>query len=98
MDDATLMDYQQAQFTVAKYCCSRCFGHLVIHPCGGNLVHVLCGSCGENTKGYVSKHYAEQRRQESMGERVEAAYVLRNVIKSAHAGKTETQLLKEIGY
>jgi hypothetical protein len=93
----TPVTYQMAQNTVADFVCSACWGHLVEHPTD-NGVMVLCGACGEETKGYVSKRYVERRRNESQVERLDAKSVLKNVIKSPLSGKSTDQLLQDLGY
>ena len=89
--------YEIARNTVAEFVCSQCYGHLVEHPIDTGVM-VLCGTCGEDTKGYVRKQYVERRRQESQHERLEAKQVLKSVIKPAISGKTETQNLHELGF
>lgn len=96
--DNCIMDFRQAQITVASYCCSNCWSHVVSFPFAADKTRVLCPRCGEDTRGYVSRHYADRRRQNSLGEKIEAAYTLRGVIKSPVAGQTEGELLKGLGY
>ena len=96
--DQAVMNFQQAQQTIANYACSSCWSHLVSYPFAADKTRVLCPTCGEETRGYVSKHYVARLRAKSMAHKVEAAYVLRDIIPSPHKGKSEEQLLKELGY
>jgi len=89
--------YQMAQNTVAHFVCSNCWGHLVEHLTDTGVMF-LCGSCGEETKGYVSKRYVERRQQESQAERLDARQVLKAIIKPAISGQSEMQNLKELGF
>jgi hypothetical protein len=97
--DNTIMTRQQAQNTVQRYCCSNCWGHVIIYPIVfSDLVRVICPRCGEETKGFVSQQYAERRRLESFADRAQAGVVLRNVIKTSASDKSEDQLLHELGF
>ena len=97
--DNCLMDRQQAQITVKRYCCSNCWGPLTVYAQEvQDLVRVLCFQCGEETKGYVTQYYATQRRLESAAAKATASIVLRNVIPSPASGKTQEQLLQELGF
>jgi hypothetical protein len=96
--DNCVMDFQAAQIIVAKYACSNCWSHLVSYPFAADRTRVLCGRCGQETRGYVSKYYVEKRLQNSLGEKIDAAYALRDVIPSVHKGKPENQLLNELGF
>jgi hypothetical protein len=93
----TEVTYQMAQNIVSYFLCSQCWGHLVARPTDTGVM-VLCGSCGEETKGYVSKRYVERRQQESQVERIDAKIVLKSVIKSPLSGKSTDQLLQDLGY
>jgi hypothetical protein len=93
----TEVTYQMAQNTIANFLCSQCWGHLVAHPTDNGVI-VLCGSCGEETKGYVSKRHVERRQQESQVERLDARQILKAIIKPAVSGQPESQTLKELGF
>ncbi len=85
-----LLNDRDAQITVRDMVCSTCWGSLGIHHAPDRMNKVLCRSCGESTRGYVSKAMAEHRRAESLGELLE--------VKRAYpelAGK-ETPALDEI--
>jgi hypothetical protein len=91
------VSFLMAQGLLDTHVCSSCFGHLISHLTNEGVV-VTCASCGPATRGYVSKRYAERRRQESMAEKIEAQQVLKNVIPSPNSGKSVTQLMRELGY
>ena len=90
-------DDLEAQKLIANYVCSGCWGHLIGHLVDGGTL-VLCASCGIETVGYVSKRYAERRRQESSFERMEAAQVLHKIIKSNSSGLTVADHIKALGF
>jgi hypothetical protein len=98
MSDLTEMNFLQAQETTSNYVCSNCYGSLYCVQTGNDRVIVKCHACGNDTKGYIRKSYAKRRQQESGEELMEAKYVLRQVIPSPHQGKSEEQLLKELGF
>ena len=90
-----------AQHTVKCYVCACCWGHLEEVLVEGEHV-VRCAKGGDECdgKGFVTKFYADRRRQESMGEAREVRTLLREfgVIENPLAGKSEEQLLKELGF
>ena len=64
------MNIELAMTLTNRYVCSRCWGPLIAVVIQGNLA-VLCGkfaSGGCNGQGYVTRRYAEKRRQESVFE------------------------------
>lgn len=90
-----------AEVTVRDYVCSNCWGHLVKWPLSGSRMWlVLCARCGDQTRGYTTRYYAESRRSESIGEYREAKNLLEDfgVLENEHSGKTVEQLLKELGF
>jgi len=86
-----------AQYFIQNFLCSNCYGHLIGHLTDEGTL-VLCAKCHLETTGYVTKQYVERRRQKSLADKAEAARVLRNVIKSPNSGKSEKELLRELGY
>lgn len=86
-----LLNDQEAQITVRDMVCSICWGNLAIHHAPDRMNSVLCRTCGENTRGYVSKSWAEHRRAEGQAELLE--------VKRAYpelAGEKETLAADEI--
>src|SRR5690349_21448428 len=86
-----------ARKTVKFYACSACWGELEAIPAEAGY-KVLCRSCGEETKGYVTQNYVNRRRSESAFEEVNATHMLMKagVLENPHAGKSVEQLLKEL--
>jgi len=89
---------QLARRTVARYVCSACWGHLIEYPQDRESSLVLCHKCDNETPGYVTKYYAERRRSDSIGEKMDVNYNLRSIIPGEHAGKSEEQLTSELGF
>lgn len=96
-----LLNNVLAEVTVRDYVCSNCWGHLQKWPQKGSQKWlVLCSNCMGQTKGYVTRYYAESRRSESIGERREAREMLQDagILEPEHSGKSIEQLLKELGF
>ena len=95
------MDDILAAVTVRDYVCSNCWGHLQKWAQkGSRLWVVLCVKCMDQTKGFVTRYYAEARRSESIGEKMEARDLLQamGILEPEHSGKSNEQLLKELGF
>lgn len=94
----TLSD-RVAILTVRDYCCATCWGHLEKVPAEGRRWNLICAKYGSEHQGFVTKHYAEQRRSESVGELIDVRAVLQNagVIVNKQAGKSTDTLLSELG-
>lgn len=93
------LDEMLARKTVKFYACSNCWGELEMIPdCDG--YKVLCRKCGDETKGYVTQHYVNRRRSESAFEEVNTSHMLIKigVLDNPLAGKTTSELLKELGF
>ena len=64
------LDYEYALKTKKRYVCSNCWGELHLEFVKNDpqrRYYVVCLRCGiENTNGYVTKVYADRRRQESI--------------------------------
>jgi hypothetical protein len=93
------MTLLQATETVRDYVCARCYGPIAAHF-NALRVWVVCANHGTrcNGSGYVTKAWAERQRSNSIGEAMEVRFTLRDIIPSKHAGKSEEQLLKELGF
>lgn len=95
------LDLVYAHQTVKKYVCSACWGDLevVCDPRDINKFFVLCQKCKEETRGYVTKFYAERRRSDSIGEKIEATKLLRSIgVLEKPAPKSKEQLIHELGF
>lgn len=87
--------------TVNKYGCSTCWGDLEMKvDIKTGLYTVNCKSCGEETRGYVTKYYIERRRSESVGEErdVRRMLVKQHILPDPSAGKTNSDLIHELGF
>lgn len=96
------MNKSYAILTAARYVCSACWGELEVTPAseGSHLARVHCKRCGLETKGYVTKAYAERRRQESMGDLINTSRMMKSLgmIEDPNKGKPASQLLAELGF
>jgi hypothetical protein len=93
---------QLAIHTVKFYACSNCWGDLEAHP---DMMHddsffVLCKKCGDDTKGYVTRHFVERRRNDNEFEKRDATHLLRKlgIIDDPLKDKKADDLLKELGF
>ncbi len=80
--------------------CSACWGLLIkVRPVLTERRWILqCETCGENTKGFVTRRYAQQRAEISRAELLEAKMALRSAIPWLKSNKTEAAILAELGY
>lgn len=95
-----IMSPELAQRTVKRYGCAVCWGHLAMYREGPDRFRVECAKHGDEHYGFTTKYFIEKRQQESHGELVETREMLRDlgVVENPHAGKTVTDLLKEMGF
>lgn len=94
-----LLDDGMASITLRDYVCSNCWGHLVKIPAEGRMWRVECYQCGADTKGYVTKFYAQKRQSESIGEKLDVRYNLRGILPpSAIEEETVEELMKGLGF
>ena len=95
-----LLDDRLAALTVRDYVCSNCWGHLMKWPEEGRLWSVLCHRCNEDTKGYVTRYYAEGRRSESIAEQRETETMLQvlGILPLDIGGQTAEELIAELGF
>lgn len=92
---AHVMNDLLAARTVKHYVCSACWGHLLeFHHDDGVLVQ--CHKCGDETPGFVTKHFANRRLSESGGDLLDVYQIVPNL--NPHHGKSEEQLLSELGF
>lgn len=95
-----LLNDRWKEITINDYVCSNCWGHLLAYPMEDRMWLVICHRCGDETKGYVTRYYAEGRRSESHGEFVDVRVLLQGMgmIPNEHEGKSEEELLEELGF
>ncbi|CAK0758946.1 conserved hypothetical protein [Gammaproteobacteria bacterium] len=99
MSDA--MDYPLALRTKRDYVCARCWGLLVIFDAPDHRGYLVkCDNPDCDGNGYVTRHYAEQRRGESFYDLLDAQ---RNVgealgLPALTRTKTQDEALKALGF
>jgi predicted amidophosphoribosyltransferase len=96
------LNQELATKTVKNYCCSNCWGELEIAPDlrENGMYFVICPKCQEETKGYVTKYFANQRRNESEFEKRDAVRLLQklDILPNPRKNMTREDLLKQLGY
>jgi hypothetical protein len=94
------MPTDQAIKTKNNYLCARCWHTLVAVAVPGapGQSDVKCANENCNGEGFAKKSAVEHRRSEELSELWEARDNLKAVIPSEHAGKSEEQLLSELGF
>ena len=95
-----LLNDQLMEITLRDYVCSNCWGHLLAYPQGERMWMVICHRCEDETKGYVTRYFAESRRSESIGERSETRSLLQEmgIIQFDESDKSLDQLVRELGF
>lgn len=82
-----------ATLTVKKYCCSKCWGQLIMtFDRVAKLWNVRCPQCGDCN--FVTKAYAERREVESIGEASE----VRRLYPQIMPKRSANQIVKELGF
>lgn len=97
------LDPGEASRVKNHYVCAVCWGHLMsfyrVEEGKPPYVEVVCaravdGKCSGTT--FVTKAYAERRRQESQAELWEARANLREILDLPQSGKTADELIDEL--
>lgn len=91
----------EAEKLKTRYVCSDCWGHLVLFPDPKTrLVEARCMTEGCACSGYVTKAFAERRKQEQAGEYAEARASLRGTLDWAdpEPRRSVAQTLQELGF
>jgi hypothetical protein len=86
-----------AQLTVRDYACAGCYGHLRLDYLGHGIARVYCHRCGPD-RGFVSKHYVDQRRSDSIGEAIEVRNLLQEIGVLDKPKRSANQILTELGF
>lgn len=97
----TLLNDHLMQITLRDYVCSNCWGHLLAFIADDKQHWIVkCSRCLDDTKGYVTKYYAEHRRSDSITENWETREMLKelNVIEGDQSNKSEDELIEELGF
>jgi hypothetical protein len=79
--------------------CSRCYGDLSKRPADKRLWQAFCPTCGE-AWGFttIARSYAEKLGQRAMVELSEVRTNLPDLFPNPHKGKTDKQILAELGF
>jgi len=95
-----LLDDTLAEITIRDYVCSNCWGHLLMFQSIEGQWRVECHRCRENTRGYVTKYYAQKRLGDSLGELIDIRPMLQDlgIVQNPHKDKTVEELLTELGF
>lgn len=95
-----IVDIVLSETTVRDYVCSVCWGHLIRRRYDLTSDIVECGVYGPLHSGYVTKFWVERQRQADQNNSAEAKDMLRTIgiIRNEHEGKSEKQLLDELGF
>ncbi len=90
-----------AHKTVKRYVCSNCWGELEIVPdmTKQERYFVICKKCQDDTKGYVTKYYANRRRNESAFEERDVTRLLQKtgILPKPNYGSIP-QMLNDLGF
>lgn len=99
MNEAAYTDPFAADEFAQHYVCSGCWGLLIkVRPVREERRWVLqCETCGEGTKGFVTRRWAQQRAELSRAELLAAKHALRDSIPWLKSTKTAAQLLADLG-
>lgn len=94
-----VMGTLEAQETERDYVCSACWGHLLLRDAGEHDSWVVeCHRC-EDTPGFVTKRYAEERRSNSRAELRDVRRMMRKIgALPAEKRGTESSILHDLGY
>lgn len=90
----------QALIIRRDYVCSACWGHLTYRQVDSEHDMVICAQYPDEHSGFVSKTWVERQRQVDAESAVDARSLLRKigVISNPHKGKSDKQLLHELGF
>ncbi len=96
------METLKAQDFTRKYVCSVCWGNLTREWVEGKhgVDAVYCGNPGCSGTGFVTRKYAERRRDQSNSDYIEARHNLGKALNLPNplAEKTADELIKELGF
>jgi hypothetical protein len=88
-----------ASKTVRDYVCSTCWGSLETEPQHGSPNWVVCCSTCDETRGFVSRYYTDERRTQDHFDALEVKKLLQDLeIIDRPPKKTEGQILEELGF
>ena len=87
---------QEMTWTIRRYVCARCWSHLLIVKEPGQPERVECSNRAHcDGKGYVTRRYAERRREESIGELMQVKNIYPDLFRSK---RKEADLMTSLGF
>ena len=95
------MNKSLAILTVGRYVCSNCWGELETRadPRDYSMSFVICIKCQDDTKGYVTRYFANRRRGESEFEKLEVTRMLQEQgVLPKPERKTIGENLRQLGF
>lgn len=98
--DELRMPGSLADIMIRDYVCSNCWGSLVALPQPGSRdMIVVCRRCGDQTRGFVTKYFVNERRQQDHFDGLEVKRLLQSLgIISSPPKKSVDQILEELGF
>jgi hypothetical protein len=91
MNDALAMD------TLRRYVCAHCYGHLTLFADPETRWRIECQNCGP-ASGFVTRRYAESRKEASHGEKLEVDQLLERLGLVVKPRRSIEQNLRELGF
>jgi hypothetical protein len=93
------LSHALTEATMRDCLCAACWGPLVKRPGPGRDWLVSCASDADHA-GFVTKHWVARQRDADAVNSIDAGRMLRKVgvIPDPNKGKTEADLLREMGY
>lgn len=95
------LNEELARKTVNCFACSNCWGELELTPDlrENGMYFVVCRSCKDETRGYVTQYFVNRRRSDSEFEKRDVTILLRTLgILERPPRKSVEQNLKELGF
>lgn len=84
---------------LARRVCARCYGDLAKRPADNREWDAYCPACGDAWgDATISRHSAEMRGQQALAEMLEVKYNLADLFPNPNKGKSQDQILGELGY
>lgn len=94
-----IMSAHWAELTVRDYVCSTCWGSLRVEPQNETPNVVVCCSTCEQTRGFVSEYYVNERRTQDHFDAYDVTILLQNLgIIETSPSRGEDQILEELGF
>lgn len=88
---------EMAEKIQRDYCCAGCYGHLNLYHADNRMTRVTCDNCGDG-RGFVTKHFADQRRSDSMSEAIDVKAMLQSAGVVTYTKRTAEEILADLGF